>query len=392
MLLDNIAKLMRGVVTFKSEGGISAKFFNLCADAGIKLRKVRATKLGFIAKLPAGQYRLLIPIARKAGCRVRLLRKRGAAFVLYKMRRRYGIAAGAAILALLLPLMQGIVWHIEFYNMSAQHVALVRAQLQEYGIAEGSVANDEALQNVEQRILMAGDAFSWISFNFSQGKLVVEASVAVPKPTIEADGYTDIIAKYDGQIMDMQVFGGKAAKFAGEYVAKGEVIVSGRTVNARNGAIVDGHANAVVKAYVQKQYTYDMGYMYSAVVPIGTPKEYYSLTALNKTLNFSKNLAIPANAGVKTTYKPASFFGLPIPATLAVTSVQSYESSIIRLSNEVAVSKAQSEIDTQIYFDFAGAELLDKTTAVTYGDYGVHLVCDVLVLCDIGESAAGAML
>ena len=61
---QKIWKWLRCYVSFESSGGLSQSFFNACAQKGLLIQSIKATKTGFCAETSAADYLKMHKIAR----------------------------------------------------------------------------------------------------------------------------------------------------------------------------------------------------------------------------------------------------------------------------------------------------------------------------------------
>ncbi|MGB4648964.1 MAG: sporulation protein YqfD, partial [Acetivibrionales bacterium] len=113
-MLFRLWNYARGYVIIIVEGFFIEKFINICARRRILLWNVRIQKEHRVtARMSISGFRLIRPVARKTGCRVRLLKKTGLPFVFNKYRRRKAFFAGAVLFFILLNVLASFIWSIE---------------------------------------------------------------------------------------------------------------------------------------------------------------------------------------------------------------------------------------------------------------------------------------
>ena len=106
-------------VEFESEGGCSERLLSMCVERFLPLSQVTATAYGFRANIPAQKYRCLHKPARAAGCKLRVLHKKGLWFRMRPLLHHSGLAVGVLLALLLLASGRFLVWNIEYRGIDA---------------------------------------------------------------------------------------------------------------------------------------------------------------------------------------------------------------------------------------------------------------------------------
>ena len=93
--------------------GSAERFLNLCRARGIDLWDIRPSETGLEVCMAAGGVRACREPLRKAGVRLRILKKRGLPFALRRGRKKKGFLVGLAACCLLLWGLSLFIWDIE---------------------------------------------------------------------------------------------------------------------------------------------------------------------------------------------------------------------------------------------------------------------------------------
>ena len=87
-LSDNIRNLS-GVVTVEIEGFFTERFINLCRINNVKIWDIRNVVKGMVRfKISVSDFKKLRKIARKTKCKLKIKKKEGLYFTLFKYRKR----------------------------------------------------------------------------------------------------------------------------------------------------------------------------------------------------------------------------------------------------------------------------------------------------------------
>jgi similar to stage IV sporulation protein len=229
-LLFRLWNYLRGYVIIIVEGFFIEKFINICARRRILLWDVRIQRERRItAKMSINGFRLIRPVARKTGCRVRLLKKRGLPFVFSKYRRRKAFFAGAVLFFILLNLMASFIWSIEITGNEKLDTAFIENALADNGIKTGTLKYRIDTRSVVDRMMLEIGRLSWISIDIRGTKARVRIREREDIPEIVPRHIPcDIIAKKDGIVKRVIAKEGIEEVTEGDTVKKGQILISGR--------------------------------------------------------------------------------------------------------------------------------------------------------------------
>ena len=230
-MMNRLARYAMGSVNFEVTGGRGERFLNDCVNAGVPVEHIRPTQTGYLATVPLRDYKRMHKYARRNRCRLRVREKYGAYFALFTYRHRWGILAGLVLCVLLLCMCRNLIWNICFYNFTPEQEASARAQLFEKGIYEGAFQNNEKLVRAAGELFVGSEEYGWVALNFVQGRLVVEKTQREKVPEPIGTEVTNVVAKSDGIIRRLELVDGYPRVVPGQYVAQGQVLVSGMTLS-----------------------------------------------------------------------------------------------------------------------------------------------------------------
>lgn len=321
MFLIRILRWLRGTVTFLITGAFPERLVNLCVRARLPLWDVIPKGPGCCrASTYAESYRRIRPLARKSGVRVRIESKKGWPFTRHRYRRRWGIAAGAALAAAVMLFLPTRIWSIEVNGCEEISKEEIVLALSEMGLTLGVRARSVDAHELERRMMLADDRIAWIAVNIvtSTAQIEIRERVMPPEPIDPKDRAANVVAACDGQLKSLQVYAGQPLVKVGDTVRKGEIIVS--------GVMQDGHGNvrltfARAKAVAQ---TYEE-------FTVQLPLEQSELVADGETV-VSRELRL---------------FGLRIPLSLPkgrLSPLQSRSIQVISLLNKPSVELVATQI------------------------------------------------
>lgn len=265
-------ELLAGEVRVQVRGASIERFLNACARGGVALRRTQRVDFGELhATVSVRDFKRLRGVMGRTGCRVHILKRRGAPFVLYRLRGRYVLCAGFAALAALFVVLTSFVWVVEIHAQPGISTYVLRETLRQAGAYSGvpirSVDETAIRQYVRDHM---ADTVDFVTVSRLGNVISIRAFGGDGDPkTLDDKAVTGVVAARDGLITDMRVTGGYPLVKKGDAVARGQPLVSAvtpPTTLAGLGHI--GHGMARVQARttrsetairllsrVQKQYT-----------------------------------------------------------------------------------------------------------------------------------------
>ncbi|NMB34214.1 MAG: sporulation protein YqfD [Clostridium sp.] len=229
MLLFRLWNYLRGYVIIEVEGYFLEKFVNICTRRQLLLTDIKRRKNSRMTlTMSIKGFKMIRPIAKKTGCRVRILRKKGLPFLVYRYRGRKTFFLGAVVFVVLFYIMTSFVWTVEVIGNKKIETDIIFEKLASLGIKPGVLKYQVDPEGIATRIVMEVDGLSYVSVLIKGTKLKVEVSegVGIP-PMVPLDQPCDIIAKRDGVVSTVIAKTGNPVIKEGDTVKEGQLLVSG---------------------------------------------------------------------------------------------------------------------------------------------------------------------
>jgi len=167
---------------------------------------------------------------------------------IYRYRHRYGIILGIILIILSVVYFSNIVLTIEVKGNREVSDKVILSMLEDMGVKKGTFINDIDFSSCERRMRIKNNKISWVGMRHTGNRLVVEITEIVPAPEMLDERMPcNIIATQNAQITAMSIYNGQIMRGVGDYVRKGEVIVSG-VVKDNNEHIILKHSLGSVTA------------------------------------------------------------------------------------------------------------------------------------------------
>lgn len=222
-------------VTCEIKGLGMEKLLNEARKAGLSLGAVRRLP-GRAVRLrcAAGDYAALKALAEGKGFSVGPARPVGALRGAVWLKKRWGLAAGAALCLGLMIWAMGYVWQVRIEN-AGSYAGEVRAFLQERGIFPGVRRSRVHLDQVRDALEWYLPRVQWVRAEWRGVGLRVTLEEGAPPPEKE-DGAQggSVVAARDGLVTQIVTYAGTPLVKPGDFVRAGQTLIAGEE-KAANG-------------------------------------------------------------------------------------------------------------------------------------------------------------
>ena len=242
---------------FEIIGKFPERFINLALKNGLGIFNVLPQNNSLKASAVVSDYRFIRPVARRAGVRLKILRKYGLPFKIHKHRNRYGLLVGAVLFVIILMVMQNFLWDVEINGLKTLSESDVRKSLEKAGVSEGVFKGFVDIHKVERTLQLEYDKIGWMSVNLigTRAEIEIKEKDSVPKKEYTS-GYNNVFSDKDGVIRSIDVRRGTALVKSGSAVSEGQLLVVGTFENAFGGVhFIDADATITAETYYHKNFT-----------------------------------------------------------------------------------------------------------------------------------------
>lgn len=277
MFILSIIRFLRGYVLFAGDGGFPERFLNLCAREGIGIWNVKHKDGVLTANVIAGNYHLLRRCASKAGVKLRVLRRRGFTFLLFRYRKRVGILVGAAVFVLILSVSSNYVWTIRVEGNTQTETEAILQTMNALGLRTGAMRSRLDISEMQLDALRQMPGLSWVSVNIRGSVATVEVRERImPPDMLDESVACNVVAAQDGYIVRLEAYEGNATVRVGEAVVKGDLLISG-VMESKLETTRFVHARGTVIANTTRKLEAVIPLDQEETIPTGEEKKKYSV-------------------------------------------------------------------------------------------------------------------
>ncbi len=260
--MANPITFLFGYRTIKAELGQAAAIFNIAREYGIVYRnqKSDAESISFECSLPAANR--LKKICESRGILFISDTEHGVPHLLKRYRKRYGIFVGALLCVALIFLSGTAVWDIRIDGESRLTEKQILSELDACGLRIGSPIRSLDTDVIQTRMIIHSDDISWISINLigTVAHVEIRESEPIPEENILPKA-ANLVATDDGEIVGFEEVRGNIVVKIGDFVGRGELLVSGIHESATQGFIYKV-AQGKVYAKTKSVYSVDIPLKY----------------------------------------------------------------------------------------------------------------------------------
>ena len=374
---------VRGSVCAEITCPYPERFVNVCAQNGIefwRLRRVSGTVVTVYIHI--GGYRRLRSLADAAGFSVKPVKKNGAPFFLWRIRKRYMLLIGMLLCLLVVRVLSLFVWEIEVLGNENIPAGLILDTLDDLGVGIGSFGPGIVSESVANDVILQIPELSWIAINVSGSRAAVLVRERIPKPVIvDEHRPTMIVAEKSGIIAKMSVMEGLRTFTVGDTVEEGDILVTGIL-----DSISSGRRTVHALAEVYARTWYDL----SAEMPLdtiikehtGESRKKMALVIAGKKINLFLNGGNNWPYYDKITDKHTLRLSRGITLPLSIITEEYFEYS--PLASALSVSDIerilQARLSGELYAEVGDGEIIESRfeTAISGGVVTVTLHAECL--------------
>lgn len=343
-----------GFIRISVEGYYIERFINFCMNNKIivwNLKKYNNVKLDL--NICKKDFKEAIKIAKKTKCRIKIEKKKGLPFILYKYRKRKIFAFLLVLIVSFILFSSNFIWNIEIVNDDNVSFANIIEDLEENGLKVGKFKSQINTKEIINKIRLKRSDIAWIGIEIKGTNAIVKIVKADEKPDIVAeDDYCNIVSNKTGIITKISAQNGIANVREGDIIKEGTVLINGWMEGKYTG-IRYVHAKGEIQAKVWHTGNKKIFYNQKIREDTGEEENKYCIKINNFKINLSKKLSkfeIYDTINTEKKFKIFSNFYLPI--SIEKITYKKQEEKEIKYkpeeAKEIGIKQIEEELDKQI--------------------------------------------
>ena len=334
---------MHSFYQIKIEGRDVKRFIKKLYNASIYIEDMEIYDRVAYIKVTKENYEKIKKI--KTIYKIKVVRLFGFIRLIDILKRHYIFFVGILLGYIYLTFLSNIIFDIEIIHSKKEIRDLINKELRYYGIEKYKfVKSYREKEEIEVKILENHkDRLEWLEIDRIGTKYQIRVEERIIKKPSTEEKQRDIVAKKDGIIARIQASKGEIKKKIGDYVKKGDVIISGsitKNEEIKNKVAASGS----VYAEVWYKTSINMPYYYREEIKTGNKNKVLKFKFLNKDfylLNFNKY----------KNYKEEDFFSLKnniLPISFSYSLEEQTNVTEVLYSPEEAIKTAKVRSDNKL--------------------------------------------
>lgn len=227
-MISRFLRWIRGYVIFSAVGKYPERLMNLATMSNITIIDPVGEKGKITAQVSIEDYKALCAVRKRAMVKLRIVKKAGLPFTLYKNRKRKGLLAGAVLFMLIINVLSMFIWNINIIGNDSVSEYEMQSCLKDNGVYVGAYKGNINVSSAERNFSLQLGKVGWMSVNIlgSTATVQLSESYAVPE-IVDQTSPCNLKATKTGQIIKMDIREGENYASVGDGVAKGQLLVSG---------------------------------------------------------------------------------------------------------------------------------------------------------------------
>ncbi len=363
------------------------RVFSVLSREDVAFRDMKSEEESFSFLVPLYRKKKLSEAFEKEGVEVKAGEWRGLPAVLYRYRKRPGIAIGILIIALLVWLSGRVIWCVNVTGNTTVSDGEIIALLEKLGCGVGDTYGDIDFDMLHNQFLLESDNIAWIAVNMNGTHANVEVREIKNGEEKKGDGgFYNIVAGEDGSIERIAATEGKPVVEIGETVRKGELLISGAITYKEIFNRYES-ADGSVYARVKRSFKVSVPYESEEKVYTGEKEE-------KKTLRFFKfdiNLFVNSSNSyefydtITMNNQVLLFDTVALPLYVKTTEYREYKKEQVTLTESEARERATALYREKLCETLGDATLLSKTVKEKAESKAYTIECDLWCLADIAK-------
>ncbi len=318
-MYKKIANFIQGSVLLEVESAYPERIINLCSAHQIPFWDVRwRSAIQFTMRTTRSGERRLREAASQTDAAISRLSQEGAPVLGLRLRRRYTLLSGAALVLALLAASNFFIWDFEVTGNDTVPEEVILRALEKQGLTVGCPGLSVDQETLRNHVLLELPDVSWLAVNVKG--CVAHVQVVErhrPPPIVQERQPTNVVAARDGLVTKVEALDGRAEVMRGSTVMRGQLLISGVSDGGSFGMrLVHGMGNVWARTW----------YETSTLVPLktellgpeGKTVTRYALDFGKRRIKiYGKGSVTPSDCDKIITYSPWTLpGGLRLPVTL----------------------------------------------------------------------------
>lgn len=278
---------VNGYAEIEIQGYFAERFINLALRKGVTLWNIKSIDAGKVtARVFPKEYKKLRKIAHTTSCKIKVIKKHGTSFVLFRYKKRKVFIVLIFIVAIVVNTVNSYIWSVDIVGDFDIPIEELKTQLAEENLKVLARKKDINIEKIKINMALKRNDLAWIGVDIKGTKATVEIVEKILPEHEELKGLPcNIVAIKDGIIEKIYTKEGTAIVKKGDLVQKGQILISG-TIESEHAETRLVHADGEVFARTWYTYKAKIPYEKDVISKTGNTEKRYKIKILNSEINF----------------------------------------------------------------------------------------------------------
>lgn len=233
-MIQKLLLYKKGILRIRVTGDSYDRFLNLCAHHQIALWNLEYHDHAYEMDISIKGFRMLRPLVKKSRTRVRILKRHGLPFFLYRYQKRKMLFAGMLCGIILMYIMSCFLWRIDIEGNQQITEGQITKYLETIHIANGTKISSIDCKELAAMLRRQFEMFTWVSVKQEGTRLLIQVkeNQDITPKTQNTDFIpdmtpSDLVSDRNGVITSMITRKGVPVVTVGDIVKKGDLLVKG---------------------------------------------------------------------------------------------------------------------------------------------------------------------
>lgn len=310
---DFLLKKFNEYIKFSAKGKKLYKFINALHHSHIYCFNQYCKDDIFYAEIYKKNLKIIRNLAEKFDISIEIVEFDSVMKSIKKYRFRFGIPIGIILSLFLCFYFSNTVMVIEINGNSAVKNNTILSVLSENGLKKGVFLSDIDYNLCERKLRTSISKISWSAIRHTGNRIVVDVTEIVDTPQIVQKRVPcNVIADKSAQITSVSVYSGQLMRIVGDYVRKGDILISGLSDNESGHTAVYHSMGDIIGIY-DENITFTQPLSVCESVPSDNIKKQRYLDIFNVQIPLFIGKNKFKNYSLDSSYENFRLFGKSLP-------------------------------------------------------------------------------
>ncbi len=383
---------LKGYVIIRVSGFSVERFINLAMNRNILLTDIQYKDSYVLMKVSIDGFKNLKPIAKKTRCNVKIVRKSGLPFYIFRYRKRKILVVGVILFIMTLYILSSRIWLINYSGLNRVQQSDIENFLKSQNLYTSAKKSQINKEKIKEDLVKNFDDIAWVNIDIKGTRVSITIKETIETKKVDVtDKPSNVVAKKDGIIESIVVSKGKALVKPLDVVKKGDMLITGElTVKEDEFGVIKNYVPSSGQVLAKTYYNFDFSipYEFEEKVYTGNRLENKRIRIFSKNIDLYSKKIIFTNYNRVSTYKELNLgedYPLPI---IICTDIYSEFVPIVKTrtfeeAKELAIKVAENKILRDVAFD---VNIVDKNIELSENKDGIKVHISITATENIAKT------